>query len=82
MEEIINQNEWLRSYTDKEEFLKRGELSIPSGLLPEIVKNANINFLPVKENKNDYNEYYKILSDFDVKTIGGKIPDDGIFYEK
>ena len=80
--ELTEQNKWLKEPGNKEEFLKKGELSIPAVLLSEIVKNSNITFLPVKENKNEYIEYYKILSDFDSGSIGGKIPDNGIFYEK
>ena len=80
--EFEEQNKWLIGEENKEEFLKKAELSIPAALLPEIIKNSNINFLSIKETENYYLEYYKILSDFDVKTIGGKIPDSGIFYEK
>ena len=80
--ELTEQNKWLKEPGNKEEFLKKGELSIPAVLLSEIVKNSNITFLPVKENKNEYIEYYKILSDFDSGSIGGKVPDSGIFYEK
>ena len=80
--ELEEQNKWLTGEGNKEEFLKTAELSIPAAFLPEIIKNSNINFLSIKETENYYLEYYKILSDFDVKTIGGKIPDSGIFYEK
>lgn len=80
--ELEAQNNWLINGENKEEFLKKGELSIPAELLPAIIKNSNISFLPIKGTENDYFEYYKILSDFDVKVIGGKIPDNGIFYEK
>ena len=80
--ELEEQNKWLTGEGNKEDFLKKAELSIPAAFLPEIIKNSNINFLSIKETENYYLEYYKILSDFDVKTIGGKIPDSGIFYEK
>ena len=80
--ELEEQNKWLMGEENKEDFLKKGELSIPAELLPEIIKNSNINFLSIKGTENYYLEYYKILSDFDAKTIGGKIPDNGIFYEK
>ena len=80
--EFEEQNKWLIGEENKEEFLKKAELSIPAALLPEIIKNSNINFLSIKETESYYLEYYKILSDFDAKTIGGKIPDSGIFYEK
>ena len=80
--ELEEQNKWLAGDQNKEEALKKGELSIPAELLPKIVENSNINFLPIIGTENHYLEYYKILSDFDVKTIGGKIPDNGIFYEK
>ena len=80
--ELEEQNKWLKNSENKEEFLKKGGLSIPAALLPEIIKNSNINFMSIKETQNNYIEYYKILSDFDMETIGGKIPDNGIFYEK
>ena len=44
-----------------EEFLKKGGLSIPAALLPEIIKNSNINFMSIKETQNNYIEYYKIF---------------------
>ena len=82
VKELEEQEKWLRGEESKEEALKKSEISIPAAILPEIVKNSNINFLPIKDTQNDYLEYYKILSDFDAKTIGGKVPDSGIFYEK
>ncbi|MCP1224036.1 ABC transporter substrate-binding protein [Sebaldella sp. S0638] len=80
--ELGEQGKWLREGDNKEESLKKGELSVPAAVLPEIIKNSNINFLQIKGTEKDYIEYYKILSDFDAKAIGGKVPDSGIFYEK
>lgn len=46
------------------------------------IENANLQFIGVDESIKDYKDYYKILSEYDVKSIGGKIPDEKVFYKK
>ena len=46
------------------------------------IENANLQFIGVEESIKDYKGYYKILSEYDVKSIGGKIPDEKVFYKK
>lgn len=77
--EMKKQNEWLKNGESKEENLKKTEIPVPDKLLPEIIKNSNINFIPISESSEEYKKYYQILSEFDPKTIGGKIPDEKIF---
>ena len=30
----------------------------------------------------DYLDYYKMLSEFDINTLGGKLPDEKIFFKE
>ncbi|CEK39795.1 ABC transporter substrate-binding protein [Paraclostridium sordellii] len=46
------------------------------------IENANLQFIGVEESIKGYKGYYKILSEYDVKSIGGKIPDEKVFYKK
>ncbi|CEO31997.1 ABC transporter substrate-binding protein [Paraclostridium sordellii] len=46
------------------------------------IENANLQFIGVEESIKDYKGYYKILSEYDVKSIGGKIPNEKVFYKK
>ncbi|CEN85975.1 ABC transporter nitrate/sulfonate/taurine extracellular solute-binding protein [[Clostridium] sordellii] len=46
------------------------------------IENANLQFIGVEESIKDYKDYYKILSEYDVKSIGGKIPNEKVFYKK
>lgn len=46
------------------------------------IENANLQFIGVEESIKDYKDYYKILSEYDIKSIGGKIPDEKLFYKK
>lgn len=46
------------------------------------IENANLQFIGIEESIKDYKDYYKILSEYDVKSIGGKIPDEKVFYKK
>ena len=43
---------------------------------------ANIKFVKINESSDEYKTYFNKLNDFDPATIGGKVPDEGIFMEK
>lgn len=46
------------------------------------IKNCNIVYIDGKEMKEDLKSYYEVLFNEDAKSVGGKMPDDGIYYEK
>ncbi|MGL5150443.1 MAG: ABC transporter substrate-binding protein [Clostridium sp.] len=45
------------------------------------IKNANLNFVKIADTKEEYKNYFNKLKEFDVKTIGGQVPDEGVFME-
>lgn len=51
-------------------------------IITKSIEKANLNYISIKESKKEYEDYYKRLADFDVKALGGKLPDEGIFLEK
>lgn len=46
------------------------------------IKRANINYTPIKDCYEEYETYYNKLKELDASTIGGKVPDEGVFMEK
>jgi len=52
---------------------KAAELAIP---------RANMDYKSISEVKNEVSYYFDVLSGFSMKTIGGAMPDETIYYEK
>ncbi len=58
------------------------KLSLAKELAPKVMKNANIKYVSIDKCKDDYNKYYEVLKSFAPKSIGGKIPDEGLYLQK
>lgn len=50
-------------------------------IIPKAMEKANIDYEDIEDTHNEYNSYFEKLNSFDASTIGGKIPDEGIFME-
>lgn len=46
------------------------------------IPNCNIVYIDAKDSKTFMNQFYKVLFDFNPKSVGGKLPDEGFYYEK
>ncbi|RDY23650.1 ABC transporter substrate-binding protein [Romboutsia maritimum] len=72
---------WANINTSKiGEYCKEIGISTEHKVIGESLKRANLNFIPIKNMKKEYNDYYQKLSEFDIKTVGGKLPDEGIYF--
>ncbi|MEG1002595.1 ABC transporter substrate-binding protein [Clostridium sp.] len=57
-------------------------VSANKDIIAKAMEKANLKYVPIKDSKNEYNTYFKKLYDFDSKSVGGKVPDDGLYMEK
>jgi len=52
----------------------------------EVIKKSipkmGLNFVQAKDAKKTLDEYYQILKEYDPKTIGGKVPDENLYFNK
>jgi len=56
---------------------------LPKSKLAELaIPKCNIVYMDAFENQDRLNNYYKILFDFNPKSIGGKLPDSNFYYKK
>lgn len=57
-------------------------VSTQKSIIIKAMDKANLNFEEIKNTKDEYTNYYKKIFDFNPQTLGGNIPDEGIFMEK
>lgn len=63
-----------------------GELAVKFGvnvkapLLVKAIDRANLKFISINDSKDEYTAYYNSLYSFNPKVLGGKVPDENIYY--
>jgi len=57
------------------------ELAVNKEVLPEALTRANMKYVPIKESLDDYSKFFNVLFEMQPKTIGGQIPDEGIYFK-
>ncbi|WP_195238382.1 ABC transporter substrate-binding protein [Romboutsia sp. 1001285H_161024_C4] len=58
------------------------EVSTEKPIIVKSIERANLKFVPIEDSKDIYKNYYKKLFDSNPKSLGGNIPDEGIFMER
>ena len=56
------------------------KISTESKIIGKSLERANLKYIPVKDMIKDYKNYYEKLANFDDKTLGGKVPDEAIYF--
>lgn len=94
---IENDSEFVEAFLDKVEestifanenreelanYCEEIGVSANKAIIPKAMDKANIKFVKLNESRDEYKTYFNKLNDFDPATIGGKVPDEGIFMEK
>ena len=83
LEEVKESIIFVNSNPDKAgEYCEKIGVGTKKEIINKSLENANLQFIGVEESIKDYKGYYKILSEYDIKSIGGKIPDEKVFYKK
>lgn len=84
LDEYEKSVDWARANPEKlGKYGTELEITVPAGILnQDSIQRMNLNFIDGNEMKEIYMKYVTILSEVDAKTIGGKLPDEGIFFTK
>ncbi|WP_142414072.1 ABC transporter substrate-binding protein [Hathewaya massiliensis] len=83
---------FLENYKKSVEFVnankeEAGKLIEKNGIIPKAkiaemaIPKCNIVFMDAKESRKSLESFYKVLSDSNPKSIGGKLPDENFYYE-
>ncbi|MEG0051163.1 MAG: ABC transporter substrate-binding protein [Terrisporobacter sp.] len=62
-------------------FAEEFGVNVKAPLLKKAIDRTNIKFISIENAKDDYDSYFKALSSFNPKVLGGKIPDSEIYYK-
>ena len=64
------------------EYAEELELGVMKSAIIEGIERINIGHFPIKDSKEEYKAYYKAILDFASDFIGGKLPDEKIYFER
>lgn len=79
--QLSNSIEWAnKNHDEVGEYAKVIGVSTEPKAISKSIERANLKFVPIKDMVEDYTNYYQKLFDFDAKTVGGKLPDEGIYF--
>lgn len=56
-------------------------VNVKEPLLVKSIDRINLKFIPVNDCIDDYENYYNKLFSFNPKVLGGKVPDENIYYK-
>jgi NitT/TauT family transport system substrate-binding protein len=75
--------EWLNANPDEAGNLGAGieQLGFEAKPVAESIKNTRWDFIQAKNCRPDIDAFFKALAAFDSAVIGGKLPDEGLYYE-
>jgi NitT/TauT family transport system substrate-binding protein len=57
-------------------------VSVNKDIVSKSIEKANIKYVAIKDCYKEYDTYFNKLKELDPKTIGGKVPDEGVYMEK
>lgn len=70
---------FLHNSPRRREVLAKNGFAISEELLKQILKRANIEWKGIFKEKENFEQYYKILEKENPKMIGGKLPEESIY---
>lgn len=75
--------EWANKNPDKlGSYVEDLKLSMNKDIVKKAIVRANIKYVNIADCKKDYQDFYKVLLKFAPKSIGGKLPDEGLYMGK
>ncbi|MCB2290934.1 ABC transporter substrate-binding protein [Clostridium sp. CS001] len=75
--------EWANKNPEKlGEYAQELKFSMTKEIVQKSITRANIKYVDIKDSIKDYEVYFKALFEFESKSIGGKLPDEGLYMQK
>lgn len=79
--QVSNSIDWANKNGEKAgEYAKEIGASIQPDTITKSLERSNLKFIKIHNSQQDYKDYYSKLMNFDEKSLGGKIPDEGIYF--
>ena len=72
--------QWVLDHPAEAGELAAKYLDMPAPMVAKAIPNMGLTFKTPQDAREELTTFYNLLNDFDAKMIGGKLPDDGMFY--
>lgn len=72
--------QWVLDNPEAAAALAEAYLGMKAPLVQKAIPSMGLYFKSAKDAKSELDTFYKLLNDFDETMIGGKLPDDGMYY--
>ncbi|WP_026478654.1 ABC transporter substrate-binding protein [Alkaliphilus transvaalensis] len=83
LEEYENSIDWLSLNGEKAgEYSEALETGLSKGAVVNGLNRSNINYQDSKVARESIEKYLKVLFDYSSETVGGKLPDEGFYFER
>lgn len=83
LDEVSESIDFVNSNPEKAgEFAQKIGVTTKKDMISKSIEKANLKFIKSEDAIKEYEDYYKVLSEYDIKTLGGKLPDEKIYIEK
>ncbi len=74
--------EWVNNNAvDAGKYAEELELGLPAAVVEKSMPGNNIRHEYVKDVQTELDSFYDVLFQFNPESVGGKLPDDGLYYE-
>lgn len=73
---------WIKENPKEAAKMIEKRLGIKAKVLEKALPKMGLHYVAASDAKNTLDEFYKMMYDFNPKSIGGKIPDEGIYFDK
>ena len=60
--------------------LAEEHLGMKAAVVEAAIPNMGLTFKSAQDARGELDTFYNLLNDFDPSMIGGKLPDDGLYY--
>ncbi|OEF97455.1 ABC transporter substrate-binding protein [Desulfuribacillus alkaliarsenatis] len=83
LEEYKQSVDFVNSEHDKAAALIEKHDILPNAVIAKAaIPNSNIVFIDALEARNDLEAYYQVLLEYEPRSIGGSLPDEGFYFNK
>ncbi len=80
-EEYKKALEWVAENPEKAGELAEAKIGMKKQMIMKALPNMGMHYKNAVESKAELDDFYKLLFDFNPKTVGGKIPDENMYFK-
>lgn len=72
---------WINENLDKAGEMAESKLGMKKAIIVKAIPNMGLEYKSASDSKAELDDFYQLLFDFNPSTIGGKIPDEKMYFE-